>query len=54
MEGSVRWKNPKDKRVRVMCHDGDRSSGFGFWKRDSDRQTGRRKERERYVEKREG
>ncbi len=55
-EGSVRWKNSKDKRVCVMCHNGDRSSAFGFLKkrqhrqRRTNRQTGR--EREKAMERR--
>lgn len=47
---SVGWKNSKDKRACVMCHDSDRSSGFGLWKGDRDRQTRRRTEREREQE----
>lgn len=29
VEGSVRWKNSKDRRACVMCHNGDRSSASG-------------------------
>lgn len=47
----MRWKNSKDKRVCVMCHNGDRSSAFGCGKEtETDKPTERRemdRERER-------
>lgn len=43
LEGSVRGKDSKDKRVCVMCHDGDRSSAFGFCRGDRGQTNGQKK-----------
>lgn len=52
-EGSVRWKNSKDKRVCVMCHNGDRSSAFGFLgKETAETETDKPTEGERETQRR--
>lgn len=54
-EGSVRWKNSKDKRVCVMCHNGDRSSAFGFLgKETAETETDKPTEGERERRREEG